>query len=106
MKLKPCPFCGGKNVEFGKNYFMTVIECHDCRASIEIEGTEIDVIESWNTRAKEEKKKKYIVSFSYKVCPFIRKIKKEPVTCCITFEECNYADLSKPRDILCPLIEI
>lgn len=56
IELKPCPFCGSKNIkllEYGnwKNFYC---ECEDCRAIVPdpsiTDYTEEEAIEAWNTR--------------------------------------------------------
>lgn len=103
MKVKNCPFCGNRNVEITRLMSTYKIECKDCWASITNDESQIDLINDWSSETPE---KTYALKIGYQVCPFIRKKKNEPVTCCITFEECTYMDLSQPRHIFCPLIEI
>lgn len=60
MNLKPCPFCGGKNIAVGRTgYSLGVdiyVKCTDCRAKMQEceEFGEEAIIESWNTRKPEE----------------------------------------------------
>lgn len=57
-KLKPCPFCGSKNIaDHGK--YNTWINCIDCGAEGPIRGVELwktkeDAIEAWNRRASDD----------------------------------------------------
>ena len=54
MKLKPCPFCGGKGIwqEVGAQPHIFCIRCEKCWAkSIYVqEWSKQDAIEAWNTR--------------------------------------------------------
>jgi|GEM_PF-2745939 len=57
MKIKKCPFCGGKDFsKYGK--FVADkkkrdvhVHCHGCGACGPVEGTEQDAVEAWNKRA-------------------------------------------------------
>lgn len=59
-ELKPCPFCGSKDIDyfetdFGRadDPFYFVIKCKDCNANIYAEnGSLEDAIAAWNRRAK------------------------------------------------------
>ena len=55
-KLKPCPFCGSKDVYFGGAdgfwYVEDFIHCLGCGVVVK-EGHDGEVIEKWNRRAKE-----------------------------------------------------
>lgn len=56
MKLKPCPFCGGNNVNivpFGFTKVTQFIECDDCGASVRPCIDESEVIAAWNQRYNE-----------------------------------------------------
>ena len=68
MELKPCPFCGGENVEvynrlerdpemelvgLTKNNWNVL--CNDCYALGGTRRTAIEAIEAWNRRVGEEK---------------------------------------------------
>ena len=67
-KMKPCPFCGGKNIIVLKrytgqglvhHYFM--VQCDKCKAGSGIYQTPVYAEEAWNKRAEN----------GYKVkCPF------------------------------------
>ena len=55
IKLKPCPFCGGKAEPF--NPFENTegtwcVICSECAAATGFEQTEAEAIEAWNTRAE------------------------------------------------------
>lgn len=52
-KLKPCPFCGGKNIRVW-NTSTPWVSCDDCLASTSCVPTEKEAIERWNRRAKVE----------------------------------------------------
>jgi Lar family restriction alleviation protein len=54
-KLKPCPFCGGDNVDvfnwevtFQGDYFKAY--CKDCDFELKPQRTEEEAIKAWNTR--------------------------------------------------------
>lgn len=53
IKLKPCPFCGGMNLYYGKERFYSV-ECLDCGGKVVgAYGTEEEAAEAWNMRKEE-----------------------------------------------------
>lgn len=56
MKLKPCPFCGGK-AELSDDYLFFSVHCSnpDCEFEIETKRVEVksDAINAWNTRHNE-----------------------------------------------------
>lgn len=47
MKMKPCPFCGGDNIEIESSRWAY---CIDCGAEGPLCENESDAIESWNRR--------------------------------------------------------
>ena len=53
-KLKPCPFCGGTDIQPGDAYGIVFMCCYGCSASVEaedhIEGARQKAIKLWNTR--------------------------------------------------------
>lgn len=59
LELKPCPFCGSKDVDvgyrlpmFGENLLYYAI-CNDCQATSVHTRFEKNAIEAWNRRASE-----------------------------------------------------
>ena len=53
IKLKPCPFCGGMNLYYGKERFYSV-GCIDCGGKVVgAYRTEEEAAEAWNTRKGE-----------------------------------------------------
>ena len=58
--LKPCPFCGSKEVftmHRPAQLLMPafwVVKCRHCLACAGIEGTEIETVAAWNSRPTEE----------------------------------------------------
>ena len=52
-KLKPCPFCGGKNIRVW-NTSTHWVSCDDCLASTACALTEEEAVRYWNRRAKVE----------------------------------------------------
>lgn len=57
-ELKPCPFCGSKDLWVQKNAWPKYVQCLDCRAEVRThligdEGV-MAVIEKWNRRADDE----------------------------------------------------
>lgn len=52
-KLKPCPFCGGKNIRIWK-IRAPFVSCDDCRASTGGALTKKEAVELWNRRANDE----------------------------------------------------
>lgn len=59
MELKPCPFCGGLDLEVRHGKYMWWIECadSDCRASGGAKYQKNEAIEAWNRRVGEEETK-------------------------------------------------
>lgn len=60
IKLKPCPFCGGSDIntcttDFGDadGPLYVCVECYDCNASVYAEFEETAVAK-WNRRARKE----------------------------------------------------
>lgn len=60
QKLKPCPFCGGKNIksfwffadtENEKHVRQSAIYCDDCPGQVIVIGFKRDAIAAWNHRA-------------------------------------------------------
>lgn len=50
IKLKPCPFCGGRNLYYAEGRFYAV-ECVDCGGKVVgTYRTEEEAAEAWNTR--------------------------------------------------------
>lgn len=57
-KLKPCPFCGGKNIhcaDAGHKTNMWFIQCEDCGATFPHFDSEKEANEAWNRREELEK---------------------------------------------------
>lgn len=52
-ELKPCPFCGSKNLCLIRNSWYWV-QCNNCLAEIGVQESEKDAIEKWNRRADDE----------------------------------------------------
>lgn len=52
-KLKPCPFCGSKNILL-TNWGLWRCWCKDCLAKTSDELKKIDAIEAWNRRVGNE----------------------------------------------------
>ena len=60
MKLKPCPFCGGKakasiifeTIDSQKKQYLWRVICHTCGSSSAYDFAEEKVVEKWNTRAE------------------------------------------------------
>lgn len=59
--LKPCPFCGGNDIEFFHNEYTGdrinatpwMANCNDCSVSLESFPTKEQAISTWNRRANE-----------------------------------------------------
>lgn len=59
-KLKPCPFCGGREIDvceegkmFGKSAYARTyqfVRCRKCYARTGVHGTKPKAIEAWNKR--------------------------------------------------------
>ena len=58
LKLKPCPFCGGKNLITVKNYVLC-LDCHTHGPYTDSDGQLIHTIigaeKAWNKRARIKK---------------------------------------------------
>ena len=52
-KLKPCPFCGGKEVKLFKEGSIWVVECLQCLAKVGATA-KADVLDFWNSRPIED----------------------------------------------------
>ena len=52
-ELKPCPFCGGKEVKLFKEGSIWVVECLQCLAKVGATA-EADVLDFWNARPIED----------------------------------------------------
>ena len=50
IELKPCPFCGGAEIEMEDNAYM---RCASCGASSGWKDNPVEAINDWNTRARE-----------------------------------------------------
>lgn len=55
-KLKPCPFCGGKNIRVWSTSTPWV-SCDDCLASTACALTEEEEVGYWNRRANDDKQR-------------------------------------------------
>ena len=51
-ELKPCPFCGSKDIHAGHNLrnHHEEIFCDDCGAEVSSEDDHQDAVRMWNTR--------------------------------------------------------
>lgn len=49
IELKPCPFCGSKNVSIN-GLSISWIECNECEMETKQYETREEAIKSWNTR--------------------------------------------------------
>lgn len=52
IELKPCPFCGGTEIDMEDNAYM---RCTSCGASSGWKYDPVEAIEAWNNRATENK---------------------------------------------------
>ena len=52
VKLKPCPFCGGKAIIDGCDDTLWIVICKKCDASIGYKETECEAIDAWNSRVE------------------------------------------------------
>ena len=55
-KLKPCPFCGNKNIDIVTFHGMFQVICQWCHIMTEEKETKKEAVDDWNKRAKETKK--------------------------------------------------
>jgi Lar family restriction alleviation protein len=63
IELKPCPFCGGEDIDISRMYINPLssdsipdevtVSCISCGIGY-TEETELEAIKSWNTRAGEQ----------------------------------------------------
>ncbi len=54
-ELKPCPFCGSKNIRIWDNdNILPWVQCNDCLTSIATRETREEAITAWNRRANDE----------------------------------------------------
>lgn len=56
IKLKPCPFCGGKTV-FNEDIYGDCISCDECEivfATSDLHTSKKQLAEAWNRRAEHE----------------------------------------------------
>lgn len=53
-ELKPCPFCGGKNVRIW-DISTPYVQCYDCLASTACGNTQEEAIKYWNRRTNDGK---------------------------------------------------
>ena len=56
IKLKPCPFCGGKGVEILEDenkylYYRYMAQCQKCGANAKLGRTKEEARKAWNRRA-------------------------------------------------------
>lgn len=56
IKLKPCPFCGGKGVEILEDenkylYYRYMAQCQKCGANAKLGRTKEEACKAWNQRA-------------------------------------------------------
>ena len=49
-ELKPCPFCGSKNVKIHVGYSHSYIRCEDCIVSTRRFKNIQDAVDGWNKR--------------------------------------------------------
>ncbi len=49
-ELKPCPFCGGKDLKFSKVYSWICCKNKECQVEGPMKRTEEKAIEAWNRR--------------------------------------------------------
>lgn len=54
-KLKPCPFCGNKNIEIVDGDAWPWVRCRECLGSTAMENTKEEAIKKWNRRASDDK---------------------------------------------------
>lgn len=52
-ELKPCPFCGSKDLELLGHFSIRWVACNSCYAESGSYDTDEEAIEAWNRRVKE-----------------------------------------------------
>lgn len=55
-QLKPCPFCGSKNLRQHSQFPVQVwsVKCRDCGGKMTCAGSQEQVISAWNRRVCDE----------------------------------------------------
>ena len=53
--LKPCPFCGSRNIRQHSQYPMQIwsVKCRDCGGKMQRAGSQEQAIAAWNRRTHE-----------------------------------------------------
>lgn len=55
-KLKPCPFCGSKNIDlFEHGAIVVFVQCDDCLATFPHFDSKQEAIEAWNRRVDNDR---------------------------------------------------
>lgn len=49
-ELKPCPFCGGREITIKGGKYLRWCKCEGCNAKSEARAKKREAIEAWNTR--------------------------------------------------------
>lgn len=53
-ELKPCPFCGSKNIRLWEKTTSPWVQCEKCLSSTATGYTKEEAVENWNRRANDE----------------------------------------------------
>jgi Lar family restriction alleviation protein len=59
VKLKPCPFCGSKDIKIGMTEALEFLYCYcnSCNSKGELCNMEESAIEAWNRRVSDERRR-------------------------------------------------
>jgi len=75
-KLKPCPFCGGKDIQIAiKEGAFKKAYCNNCYAEVQTKDG-IGLVEKWNTRPEEDRLRRRMNADLF-VRPFIKEYFEE-----------------------------
>lgn len=85
VKAKPCPFCGGEELEFHESYSYTRIQCRniDCQAIGPADLGKSGAIDKWNAAAARAEKAEAKVKRVEAILKYLRPAPPEPGCTCL-----------------------